>query len=130
MSDNQSSEAGFGLIEAIVALVIISVALPAFYKAMSGAYRASVKVRLNGAALMLSRSKLDAIVVDPSLQPGTSDGSYANGLLWRLTVSALSTDQGTAPKGTHPYWLVLETLDARGRPLVKLETIKLLNEAP
>lgn|GEM_PF-4571029 len=128
MKGDSSSESGFGLMESLVALAIIAFALPAFYKAMSTAYKASSQVKLHEAALGVSRTKLDALVTQDLLEQGTTDGAYGNGLLWRLSVLAISRNQAAPANGKRPYWLVLETFDRAGRPLLKLETIKLMSD--
>jgi prepilin-type N-terminal cleavage/methylation domain-containing protein len=130
MSRHERCDAGFGLIEAIVALAIISLALTQFYVAMGGAYRATARLKVHEAALTLARSHLDALGVDGAIQAGTSSGTYDNGMRWRLTVSALSSKMRQTAPGPRAFWLVLEAFDERGTTLVKLETAKLVRQTP
>lgn len=124
----RTSDAGFGIIEAIVALAIISFALPALYKAMAGAYKAEGRMKVHEAALVLARSQLDAVGSDGTIQPGTFSGTYENGLPWQLTVSALSDNGSTGPAKSRPYWIVLEAYDRGGVRLLRFQTAKLLRE--
>jgi hypothetical protein len=123
-------EDGFGLAEAIVALAIIALALPACYRAMGGAFRASAGVKTHEAALSLARTQLDTLGADGRMQEGTFLGSYANGLKWRLTSSALSAEGNGAQGNSRPYWVVLEVFDRSERRLLKLETAKLASKTP
>ncbi len=128
MPREQSPEAGFGLLEAIVALAIISLALPALYKAMSGAYRAESRLKIHEAALVLARSQLDMVGSNGTIQVGTFAGAYDNGLFWRMTVSPLSNKAGAGISSARPYWIVVEAYDRSGARLVSLQTAKLVRE--
>lgn len=129
MTADRSSEAGFGLLEAIVALAIISFALPALYKAMSGAYRAESRLKIHEAALALARSQLDTVGSDGTIQSGTFSGTYNNGLPWRMTISPLSNKAGAGISSARPYWVVVEAFDRSGARLVNLQTAKLMRES-
>ena len=132
MSREGSGEttAGFALVEAIVALAIVTLALAALYQGMGVAYRAVARVQLHEAALVQARSHLDSLGADGTMQAGPSSGTYDNGLPWRLSVSALTSKSGLADAGLRPYWVVLEALDRRGATIIKLETAKLARETP
>jgi hypothetical protein len=127
---SRSSEGGFGLAEALVALIILTLALPACYRAMAGALRASAGVKIHEAALSLARTQLDSLGADGQMQEGTFEGSYSNGLLWRLTSSGLSANGNDTRVSSRAYWMVLEVFDRSGKRLVKLETAKLARGAP
>ena len=124
----ETSEAGFGLLEAIVALAIISFALPALYQAMSGAYRAESRLKVHEAALALARSQLDAVGSNGTIQAGEFSGNYSNGLPWRMTISPLSNKVNAGISGARPYWIVLEAYDRGGARLINLQTAKLMRE--
>ena len=120
-----SRDTGFSLMEVIVALVIASGCMSAFYLAMGGAYRAESKVRLYASAIGQARSQIDGAGALTPLEPGTTAGRYPNGANWRMTVTAL--DNGPAadtPQRAPAYWISLDVFDPRGRPLFGLQTAK------
>lgn len=124
-------ESGFGLLEAIIALAIVSLALGALTRAQGTALRAAGRVELHQAALRDARAHVDSLAAGGSLRSGTTAGTYADGLGWRLNVAALG--KAAAPTGDTgeilPYWIVLQVADRLNRPLVQLETAKLAREA-
>ena len=130
MSRGDTREAGSGIIEAIVALAIIAIGLSAFCKAAGDAYRAAARIKIHGNALALTRSHLDRLGQDGPLQDGVVSGHFSKDMPWHLTVSALSPGAGAPNAASRSYWLVLETFDRRGVSLVRLETAKLVWEAP
>ncbi len=122
---------GSGIIEAIVALIVIAVGLSAFCQAAGNAYRTAGRLKLHSAALAVTRAHLDLLAKDGDvLQEGKTSGRYPNDLPWRLTVASLAPSLENAGSQVRPYWITLETFDRRGMSLVKLETAKLIREAP
>ncbi len=124
MNRPHNSDAGFGLVEAIVALAIASLALTALYRSLSSAVRAAASVQEYAAAIVLARSHLDSLGSDDNLQPGATGGAYANGLPWRLNVTPLSNQLPDVGSPFRPYWLILNVLDRNRKPLLTLETAK------
>jgi prepilin-type N-terminal cleavage/methylation domain-containing protein len=115
------SEAGFTLIEVIVALVVVTIILAALYQAIAGAWRGFARTRVREETLALARAQLEAIGVEKPLQPGERSGTYATGIAWRLTVEPA----GTASSRGRAFRVLLEALDTGGKPLLRLETFKL-----
>jgi prepilin-type N-terminal cleavage/methylation domain-containing protein len=123
-ADDQG-EAGFSIIECLVALTIIAIGLTAFTQAASNSYRAAARFKLSSAALASARSHLDAVGRSGPLEDGVFTGQYANDLPWRLTVAALAAAPRVPTTGAQPFWVVVEAFDRRGVRLVKLETAKI-----
>jgi prepilin-type N-terminal cleavage/methylation domain-containing protein len=114
-------EAGFTLIEVVVAFVIVTIILAALYQAIAGAWRGYARTQMREQALALARAHLEAIGIEEPLQPGERTGTYTAGLTWQLTVEPAGTESS---KG-RAFRILLETLDPGGRPLLRLETFKL-----
>jgi general secretion pathway protein I len=114
-------EAGFTLVEVVVAFAIVTIILAALYQAIAGAWRGYARTQLREQALALARTHLEAIGIEEPLQPGERTGTYATGLAWRLTVEPA----GTASSRGRALRIVLEALDPGGKPLLRLETFKL-----
>lgn len=142
---DRKSEAGFSLIEVIVALAIIAFGLAAFSHAIGGTYRAAQRTKLQAITLSHAQSHLDSLGADGPLADGQSSGKYADGMPWRLTITALTSEtkdrdepdsdpaqsRPVAPGGdARPYWVVLETFDRQGVALVRLETAKVARVTP
>jgi general secretion pathway protein I len=115
------SEAGFTLVEVVVAFAIVTIMLAALYQAIAGAYRGYARTQIREQALALARAHLEAIGVEEPLLPGERTGTYSTGLAWRLTVEPA----GTSSFRGHAFRIVLEALDPGENPLLRLETFKL-----
>jgi prepilin-type N-terminal cleavage/methylation domain-containing protein len=130
LQDPHPGEAGFSIIETLVALAIIAIGLTAFTNAVSNSYRTVARLKLSTAALASARSHLDSVGQTGPLEDGVLTGNYANDLPWRLTISALADAPRIAAAGARPFWVVVEAFDRRGVRLVKLETVKLSAAVP
>ena len=132
MSDANGKDAGFGLFEAIVALVIVALALSAFWGTIGEAYRASQRTKSYAASVIAARSQLDRIGMDDPLQSGSFTGTYSNRARWRMTVTPINKQgaEGATPSGSLAYWISLEVLDRQGKDLFVLETAKVAGVNP
>ena len=117
--------AGFSLIEALIALAIMTMMMSAFYATLSAAYRGASQVKIYRAALGLARSHLQSIGREMPVEPGISSGTFENDLPWRLTITALLPVANRPRSAAQPYLIVLETFDRNGRSLLRLETVKI-----
>jgi prepilin-type N-terminal cleavage/methylation domain-containing protein len=115
------SEAGFTLIEVVVAFTIVTIILAALYQAVAGAWRGFARTQVREETLALARAQLEAIGIEEPLQPGERSGTYPTGTAWRLTVEPAAT---VSSRG-QAFRVLLETQDAGGKPLLRLETFKL-----
>ena len=130
MKPDRAPDAGFSIVEVLVALAIIALGLAAFCQAAGNSYRAAAGLKIRAAALASTRSHLELVGVESPLLDGIFVGRHGNGLPWRLTVSTLAPATGATGGTSRAYWVALETFDRRGASLVRLETIKLNREQP
>lgn len=114
-------DAGFTVVEVVVAFAIVTLALAAIYQAISGGYRGYARAQVREQTLALARAQFEAIGSEEPLQPGESAGTYTTGVAWRLAVEPVET---AAYRG-RPFRILLEALDHGGQPLLRLETFKL-----
>ena len=115
-------DAGFTLVEVLVAFTIVTIVLAALYQAIAGAYRGYARAQVREQTLALARAQLEAVGIEGPLQSGESTGTYATGVVWHLTVEPAET---SSYKG-RAFRILLEALDHRGgQPLLRLETFKL-----
>jgi type II secretory pathway pseudopilin PulG len=130
-SDRAGRDGGFALFEALIALVIVSVGMTAFYLAIGGSYRGQARVKGFAATVEQARSQLDRMGTDAPLEEGTASGTYPGGAQWRATVTALDKP-GTVDPLLRPaaYWVRLEVFDRRGVAVLQLETAKMGGAMP
>jgi len=112
---------GFTVVEVLVAFAIVTIVLAALYQAVAGAYRGYAWVQLREQTLALARAHLETVGIEVPLQPGDSTGTYATGVAWHLTVDPVET----ASYRGRAFRVLLRVLDHGGRPLLRLETLKL-----
>ena len=97
------AQAGFSLLETIVALVILAMALSTIFEAYGDGMRGILVGNRSNEARMLAQSIL-AGVPEPAT-PGTSNGSRA-GIAWQLTVKPATGDLAASdPKSK---WRLME----------------------
>src|SRR5262245_50693391 len=118
-------EAGFTVVEVVVAFAIAAIVLGGLYSLMTGALRGEATTVVREHALVAARGHLESIGIEELLAAGETMGVYATGVPWRLTISPVETHsyRGQA------FRIVLEPLNATGKPLVRLETFKLAPRA-
>src|SRR5262249_29749291 len=113
--------AGFTVVEVLVAFAIVTIVLAALYQTVAGAYRGYGGGQVGEQTLVLARAQLEAVGIEPPLQPGESTGTYATGVAWHLTVEPVET---VSYKG-RAFRVLLQALDRGGRSILRLETFKL-----
>jgi general secretion pathway protein I len=118
-------EAGFTLVEVVVAFAIVALVLGGLYHLMADALRGETRAKVHEQALALASAHLEAIGIEQALAPGETTGVYVTGRAWRLTIEPVETlsYRGGA------FRIVLEPLDRTGKPLARLETFKLVSRA-
>jgi prepilin-type N-terminal cleavage/methylation domain-containing protein len=114
-------EAGFTLVEVIVAFAVVVLVLASIYQAVAGAYRGEARAQVRDRALAQARTHLEVIGIEQPFELGETTGTYVTGVAWRLTITPV---EALAYKG-QAFRILLEPLDHRGHPLLRLETFKL-----
>lgn len=100
----RSREAGFSVLEAIVALTIMALALTVFQMGLRTGTNAIRSAELQRAALSVARSELEKVSVVTPLEDGLRSGRTADGLDWRLELTQhLRGNPGQAPDRILPY---------------------------
>lgn len=124
-----SADSGFTLIEVLVAFAVLSVGLAGVYGAMTNEARVEADISLRREAMRAAQSHLDRLLVERT-PAGETTGRYANGIIWRVTVTSLGRVGGAPEITSEPARLLLVASDARGRPLVTFDTVSLIGRAP
>ena len=99
------TEAGFALIEILVAFVIGVMALAAFFPLFSGNLEGIARAGRKEQALLLAQSQLDAVGADLPSAPGRAAGRAEGGFGWQVDVLPYA---GPAPAQTGSSFPVLQ----------------------
>ena len=126
MSARGDNEAGFTLVETLIALIVMIVVTTALYRGFSGGLRAASTAEGTEAALLVGQSRLAALGVETPLAAGEQEGSEG-GIQWHVAVRRYRTsDNETA--GPKAFWATV-TVTWRekrgGRRSLHLTTLKL-----
>lgn len=93
-SDRRSS-AGFTLVEVVVSLAILALSLGVLYQSFGWSARRTAALANSEAAWLAAQSLLAEVRTRPTLQPGTNEGEWPNGLRWTTQVDRYDANNGT-----------------------------------
>lgn len=99
---HSSADAGFTLLEVVVAVAIAGLALVGLFQAGSGGVFAVDTAAHAEEALQRAQSHLAAIGRDAALVQGDTTGDDGDGYRWRLQVEPVSQRRGVAADGVTP----------------------------
>jgi general secretion pathway protein I len=127
-----AAEAGFTLLEVVVAVAIAGLALVGLFQAGSGGLFAVDTATRAEEALQRAQSHLAAVGRDAALVEGESSGDDGGGYHWRLQVQPAAQRQGVAADGVTPQNATLYSVlvsiswQSRGHErAVTLQTLRL-----
>ena len=127
-----AAEAGFTLLEVVVAVAIAGLALVGLFQAGSGGLFAVDTAARAEEALQRAQSHLAAVGRDAALVEGESSGDDGGGYQWRLQVQPAAQRQGVAADGVTPQNATLYSVlvsiswQSRGHErAVTLQTLRL-----
>jgi general secretion pathway protein I len=98
----RAAEAGFTLLEVVVAVAIAGLALVALFQAGSGGLFATDTAARAEEALQRAQSHLAAVGRDAALVQGDASGDDGGGFHWRLQVQPAAQRQTVAADGVTP----------------------------
>lgn len=126
MTPTDPRQAGFTLLETLVALMLLALVLVPAYSLMAGGARAGRAVERRAQGQAIAEAQLAALGVERRLAPGRYDGE-GGGYRWTLTISP-RTDapfDAAGQRGMAAYRVRIAVADGRG-PLVDLTVTKLV----
>jgi general secretion pathway protein I len=89
----EREEAGFTLLEVMIAFVIAGLALSMLYEGVTGGLRATASAARTEEAISLAKSHLAAIGHGQGIAPQETSGVDGDGFEWRLHIQAVGTRQ-------------------------------------
>jgi prepilin-type N-terminal cleavage/methylation domain-containing protein len=132
-------EAGFTLVEVLVAFAILSIMLLTLFSGLSTALLGDRRAEFTRVALTMAKAKLETAGIGTPLTPGVTTGRFENGMEWRLSVRPYVLASLNA---TPAYWveIIIRPRSESGRssfasalagpvaptPSVTLTTLKLV----
>jgi general secretion pathway protein I len=120
-----SSDAGFTLIEVLVAFAIVSLCLASLYSALAAHSSQIAVTDMHRQTLAFARTHLESFGEALPAEGGATTGRYPNGMRWQLSVRAISAD-GATDSPARPYFVLLEVFDRSGHSVIVLSSIKML----
>ena len=133
------ADAGFSLIEALVALAIVGLALAAIGGVIGGGLAGARASDQAAAALTLAESKIAEAGAVAALRPGDSSGAVAGHFRWRLRVapyedrgedSAATTPEPVSPLRLYRVEVTVAWQDRSRRRQLTLATLRLGSAPP
>ena len=121
----ERSDAGFTLIEVLVAFAIVSLCLASLYSALAAHSSQIAVTDMHRQTLAFARTHLDSFSETVPAEGGARTGRYPNGMRWQLSARSISTT-GSAESAARPYFVGLEVFDRSGHSVLVLNSIKML----
>ena len=109
--DRRRVEAGFTLLEVVVAVAIAGLALVGLFQAGSGGVFAVDTAARAEEALQRAQSHLAAVGRDAGLVQGDASGDDGGGYRWRLLIQPVTQRQGVAADGITPQTTTLFSVE-------------------
>lgn len=128
------SEAGFSLLEILVAFAILSLSLGVLLRIFGGAGHIAGVADEYSRAIVVAESLLAAAGIETPLQPGETSGEIGETYRWTMRVTPYPVDEallGQQALNFKPYWVELsvEWGDLDDPRSFDLTTLRLLPEA-
>lgn len=119
-------QAGFTLLEAMVALVLLALVMVPAYQLLSAGSRAAGHVDRQAMALAIAEAQMAALGVETRLVPGSYPGT-SGGYSWVLTVDPRRDGpfDGASARGMAAYRVTVAVADATG-PVLDLSSTRLV----
>jgi len=125
MARNKAAQAGFTLLEVLVALLLLAAVLAPAYQLLSGGGRAVLAAERRAGALAIAEAQITSLGVERRLAAGRFTGQ-AEGWRWvvRITPRTDPPFDRAADLGMAAFRVTVSVADGRG-PVLDLDTTRL-----
>ncbi len=130
--DGQASEAGFTLVEVVVALAILALSLSVLLNVISNGIRQTDSARRMAEAGSLAQSLLAKLGTEMPIQEGQTSGEFPDGFRWRVRAERYGDAEDRQDWPVAAYAVSVEALwgDASAERLVALNMLRLAPKGP
>ncbi len=124
-------EAGFSLLEVVVAFAILALSLGLLIQVFSQAMNTTVLSGTYSRAATLAEARLNSVGVEIDLEPGTHSGEPEDGLGWQVSIEPYDPGELPWEPALEPLLVTAVVFwdDARGRRQVSLSTLRLTDSS-
>ncbi len=136
MAANMRQNAGFTLLEVLVALSVLAIGAAMTLSVITGALGNIRKVQLRTRTIQHAETVMELSLLDDAIrQPTTKNGDFEDGTRWTLAVDAVDTPRpASLPQGMQlPQKLLFYTVDVYApespAPDLRLQTLKVVSTA-
>ena len=121
------TEAGFTLLEVLVAFAILAVAMAAVLQAFGGGLDAVRRTETASHSWSLARSLLDRVGTELPIAPGLRNGEDGSGTAWTVLINRRKSplDQLKAVERPYALYDVVVTVSAPGTAPATLQTVRM-----
>jgi prepilin-type N-terminal cleavage/methylation domain-containing protein len=126
-------DAGFTLIECLVALVVFALATVALHRGLAGGIAGLARSDAQVRAVEFARALLASAGVETPLAPGRRTETSDDGMIGTMDVSLRDDGRSAAPRAVIAYDVTVSVRLSRapdGPPAVTLTTIRLASSGP
>jgi general secretion pathway protein I len=120
------TDAGFTLIEILVALVILSISLVTIMQLFSGGLKASRIAGDYTQAIFLAREKMEELLLEKEILADITEGDFNNDYKWRAEITPFSLTAGgddKVPVEVYEIRVSVNRKDGTGKQVL-LQTLK------
>ena len=97
-------EAGFSVLEALVALTILTMSTAAVLSVFGIARLSDTRMKVAVSNVSRAQALLDRVGLDIALEPGSTGGSFANGAVWQVNITPLLDAYEKGVDRVHPLY--------------------------
>jgi type II secretory pathway pseudopilin PulG len=130
ISPEQEGEAGFTMVEVLVAFVIATLGLTMIYSIFGNYYRNAADAHFKEQTLTFARSHFDLVVHQAGALRTLREGHFENGARWTLQILPITNPDLPQDALSRPIRFVIDAFDAQDHMIVRLETINLEKHVP
>jgi general secretion pathway protein I len=96
-SRRQAANAGFTLLEVMVALVVLALGIAAVLELFGGGLRLTTKSSRRTQAVVYAQNVMDRLLAQSTLEDGDDGGQFPGGFSWRAQVYEIRPDDDASP---------------------------------
>lgn len=121
----KAHNAGFGMIEVVVAFLLLSLSLGVLLGGLTAGLRSSDRAALGGIALLYAESLMAETGISTPLEPGETTGVTDSGYAWKRQISAMPD---SSPTTVTPFAVTISVTPPDNGAPVRLMTLRLADK--